>query len=65
MIAGLRQTHCALIWRCTVSCSICPCRADHIIVLKGGKIEAEGTLETLLETNYEMQRLWHGDQGEA
>jgi len=37
-------------------------RADHIIVLKGGKIDAEGTLETLLETNHEMQRLWHGDQ---
>ncbi len=37
-------------------------RADHIIVLKGGKVDAEGTLETLLETNHEMQRLWHGDQ---
>ena len=36
-------------------------RADHIIVLKDGKIEAEGTLETLLETCEEMQRLWHGD----
>ena len=40
-------------------------RADHIIVLKGGKIDAEGTLETLLETNHEMQRLWHGDQEET
>lgn len=40
-------------------------RADHIIVLKGGKIEAEGTLETLLATSPEMQRLWHGDQAEA
>jgi ATP-binding cassette subfamily B protein len=36
-------------------------RADHVIVLKGGKIEAEGTLEALLETCQEMQRLWEGD----
>lgn len=35
--------------------------ADHIIVLKNGNIEAEGTLETLLATCEEMQRLWRGD----
>jgi ATP-binding cassette subfamily B protein len=35
--------------------------ADHIIVLKNGKIEAEGDLATLLETSEEMQRLWEGD----
>jgi ATP-binding cassette subfamily B protein len=40
-------------------------RADHIIVLKEGKIEAEGTLETLLGTCEEMQRLWHGDLAPA
>ena len=36
-------------------------QADHIIVLKDGRIEAEGELEHLLETNEEMQRLWSGD----
>jgi len=38
-------------------------RADHIIVLKDGKIEAEGKLDDLLETCEEMQRLWSGDVG--
>jgi ATP-binding cassette subfamily B protein len=36
-------------------------RADHIIVLKDGKVEAEGKLGDLLETCEEMQRLWRGD----
>ncbi len=38
-------------------------RADQIIVLKEGKVEAQGTLETLLETCEEMKRLWQGDLG--
>ena len=38
-------------------------RADHIVVLKDGQVEAEGALETLLETSEEMKRLWEGDVG--
>lgn len=33
-------------------------RADKIIVLKNGKIEAIGTLEELLESNEEMRLIW-------
>ncbi len=40
-------------------------RADQIIVLKGGRVEAVGRLEDLLETSAEMQRLWAGDMGQA
>lgn len=38
-------------------------RADHIIVLKNGRVEAEGDLETLLLTCEEMKRLWQGEPG--
>lgn len=38
-------------------------RADHIIILKDGRVEAEGTLEALLEICEEMQHLWRGDVG--
>ncbi len=40
-------------------------RADHIIVLKSGSIEAQGKLEVLLETCEEMQQLWEGNYTEA
>jgi ATP-binding cassette subfamily B protein len=36
-------------------------RADHIVVLKEGRMEAEGTLRTLLEVSEEMKRLWRED----
>jgi len=36
-------------------------RAEHIIVLKEGRVEAKGTLEELLNTCEEMQRLWSGE----
>jgi ABC-type multidrug transport system fused ATPase/permease subunit len=38
-------------------------RADAIIVLKHGRVEAEGELDALLETCEEMRRLWQGDLG--
>ncbi|MCB0179309.1 MAG: ABC transporter ATP-binding protein [Anaerolineae bacterium] len=39
--------------------------ADHIIVLKNGRVEAEGQLADLLERSEEMRRLWEGDVGQS
>jgi ATP-binding cassette subfamily B protein len=36
-------------------------RADRIVLLKEGRLEAQGRLEELLETNEEMRRLWKGE----
>jgi ATP-binding cassette subfamily B protein len=36
-------------------------RADRIIILRDGQVEATGTLDELLATSPEMQRLWRGE----
>lgn len=36
-------------------------RADRVIVLKEGRVEAHGTLDEVLAGSMEMQRLWHDD----
>jgi ATP-binding cassette subfamily B protein len=39
-------------------------RADHIVVMKDGRVEAEGKLDDLLESCTEMQQLWSGEAQE-
>ncbi|BBH23176.1 HlyB/MsbA family ABC transporter [Paenibacillus baekrokdamisoli] len=36
--------------------------ADHIIVMKDGRVETEGTVDQLLSTSTTFQELWYGDE---
>ena len=40
-------------------------RADRIVLLKEGRVEAMGTLEELLDASEEMRGIWRGDSAGA
>lgn len=37
-------------------------RADHILVMAGGKVAAEGTLDDLLASSDEFREIWYGER---
>jgi ATP-binding cassette subfamily B protein len=39
-------------------------RADQILVMKDGRVEARGQLEDLMRSSEEMRLLWHGEEEE-
>ncbi|SDD41369.1 ATP-binding cassette, subfamily B [Paenibacillus sp. UNCCL117] len=58
-LAGLREeTTCLVVSHRKAALA----RADRIIVMNNGRIEAEGSLDELLADNEELRRIWYGPE---